>query len=64
MSRRIGGELDWRALADRHRPRDPGALAREIRRQVASGLKPRDVASAMRLDLGQVLAALRVDRAP
>jgi hypothetical protein len=47
------------ARADLHRPTDPGALAREIRRQVDSGLKPRDVATALRIDLAVVLGAIR-----
>ena len=55
----IPGGLDWRAQADLHRPTDRGAVAAEIRRLVANGLKPRDVAAALRLGLGQVLEALR-----
>ena len=43
---------------DRHRPTDPEVLATEIRRLHASGLRPRDIAQALRLDLGTVLGAL------
>lgn len=59
FARRSGEAADHAARADRHRPTDPGAIAAEIRRQVATGLRPRDVASAMRLDLAVVLDALR-----
>jgi transcriptional regulator GlxA family with amidase domain len=36
------------------------ALARECSRLIATGLTPRDVAMALRLDLGEVLAWLRM----
>jgi hypothetical protein len=47
------------ARADLHRPTDPGALAREIRRLARTGLRPRDIAAALRVDLGAVLSAIR-----
>jgi hypothetical protein len=50
---------DWRLLADVHKPTDPAAIAAEIRRLHATGLKPRDISNTLRLDLGVVLQALR-----
>jgi hypothetical protein len=55
----IGGALDYRVLAELHRPRDDAALAAECRRLAAIGLRARDVATALRLDLGEVLAILK-----
>jgi hypothetical protein len=50
--------LDWRRLADQHRPADPRP---EFRRLAASGLTPRDIAQATRTPIGDVLEALRAD---
>lgn len=50
---------DYESLANEHRPTDPDALAIEIHRLHRGGLKPRDIASALRLDLAAVLTALR-----
>jgi hypothetical protein len=50
---------DWRLLAEMYKPTDPAAIALEIRRQHRTGLKPRDIATALRVDIGDVLAALR-----
>lgn len=50
---------DYRARAELHRPADPGAIAAEVRRMAASGLTAADVASALRLPLGDVLEALQ-----
>jgi len=62
MTRRnIGGDLDlaaYAALAQRHRPTDPAALAGEIQRLAASGLKARDIATALRLPLDTVVNVL------
>lgn len=49
----------WELLANQHRPSDPVAIASEIRRLHASGLTPRDVSVALRIDMGAVLEALR-----
>jgi hypothetical protein len=49
---------DWRQLADLYRPTDEGAIAAEIRRLYQTGLKPRDISSAMRLDISTVIRAL------
>jgi len=51
-------QYDWRTLATLHRPSDSEALAREARRLHAAGLKPRDVSTALKLPLGEVLAAI------
>ena len=50
--------FDWRLLADKHRPTDPAIMAAEIRHLRKTGLKPRDIATALRVDLGVVLSAL------
>jgi hypothetical protein len=54
----VGGSLNYAVLAQLHKPTDPRAIAVEIRRMHAGGLKPRDVAVALRLDLSQVLEAI------
>jgi hypothetical protein len=54
----IGGALRYELLAQQHRPRDQAALARECVRLAALGLRARDIASALRLDLGEVLAMI------
>ena len=68
MSRRsIAGKLDlatYDALAGLHRPADPAALRAECRRLHSTGLKPRDIACALRLALGQVLEALHNQPSP
>ena len=55
-----GTELSFKyeERANLHRPRDPSALAGEIRRLHGLCLRPRDIASALRLDLRIVLDAL------
>jgi hypothetical protein len=50
------GAIDWRDL---YRPTNPDDLAAAIRRMAKQGLKPRDVASMMRLNIAVVLQALR-----
>jgi hypothetical protein len=45
-------------LAQQHRPTDPAALAGEIQRLAASGLKARDIATALRLPLDTVVNVL------
>jgi hypothetical protein len=56
--RGVPGQLDWRQLADQRRPRDPDLLAHEIRRLSRNGLRPRDIADALRLPLPAVLEVL------
>jgi hypothetical protein len=50
------GAYDFRDL---HRPTEPAAIAAAIRRLQQQGLKPRDIADSLRLDLSAVLEALR-----
>lgn len=50
----IGGVLNYEMLARMNRPSDPTAIASEVRRLRRSGLQPRDIASALRLDLASV----------
>ena len=62
MSRQfIGGVLDmaaYAALSQLHRPTDPEALAAEIRRLRATGLRARDISTALRLPHDQVVNVL------
>lgn len=51
--------FDWRLLADAHRPTEPTGFYPEIRRLYGEGLTPRDIAAALRIDLGSVLSALK-----
>jgi hypothetical protein len=52
-------ENSYEMRANLHKPSDPDAFALEIRRLHSEGLKPRDIANALRLDLAAVLTALR-----
>jgi hypothetical protein len=54
----IGGRLDYAALAALHRPKDPEALAAEVRRLHATGLTARDIATALRIAPDQVRTIL------
>jgi hypothetical protein len=54
----IGGALDYARLALLNRPTDRQALAREVTRLVGTGLTPRDVAQALRIDLADVMTML------
>lgn len=58
-TRSIGGTLDLEALRMLHRPADPRLLAAEARRLAATGLRPRDIAQALRLPMSEVLSALQ-----
>jgi hypothetical protein len=62
MIRVIPGAVDWRDLAERYRPTDVDALAAEIRRLHASGLKARDLSTALRLPLNEVLDMIQNPR--
>jgi len=57
-----GGALSVDALRQLHRPADPVLLGAEARRLAATGLKPRDIAGALRWALPEVLEALAGDR--
>lgn len=48
----------YHARANQHRPTDPAALAKEIRRLRATGLTPSDISDALRLTVDQVINAL------
>ena len=55
-----GGDLDlaaYRVLANLHRP-DEAGLRAEVRRLAADGLRPADIATALRLPLDAVLNLL------
>jgi hypothetical protein len=60
----IGGRLDYRALANLHRPREPQAIAAEIRRLAASGLKAADIATALNMAIEQVRQILAEPKEP
>ena len=49
--------------ANAHRPTDSAALQAEMRRLASSGLRVRDIAVALRIDLGAVLEALKAKAA-
>ena len=55
---RIGGMVDYQRLADLHRPSNSAQIAMEIRRLKADGLKPRDFAVALRIDVAAVLQVI------
>lgn len=57
---RIGGALDYRQLAQVHKPADPST---EIRSLHAQGLKPRDIASHLGLHIDIVLRAIKAGAA-
>jgi hypothetical protein len=54
----VGGELDWRRMADRHRPTDPRAFKGELRRLAAQGLTARDLSSMFAIDFATVTELL------
>jgi hypothetical protein len=58
LNRTIGGPLDYRLLAQQHRPKDQAALAAEARRMADQGLKPRDIAAALGMNVVLVLHIL------
>jgi hypothetical protein len=49
---------DYATRATLHRPTDPSVLGAEIRRMHAIGLKARDIAEALHLNLAAVIEAL------
>jgi len=51
--------FEWSERAELYRPTDEAAIAAEIRQLHQTGLTPRDISSAMRLNLGMVLRALQ-----
>ena len=59
MRATIGGVLDYRVLAELHRPRDATALSREARELAAQGLTERDIGQALGLDPAAVRRLLQ-----
>jgi hypothetical protein len=51
-------QYDWRRLAELHRPTDPAVIAAEVRSLYRQGLKPRDIAVALRIGVPAVLQVL------
>jgi hypothetical protein len=60
--RSIGGWLNYRALADLHRPRTREGMALAVRELIRQGLRVRDVADALNISLTDVLDAIRERR--
>jgi hypothetical protein len=58
------GAADYVRRAQAHRPTDPEAIAAEVRRLAASGLRPADVATALRMNPAAVLEALAAPVSP
>ncbi len=56
----MSSQYNWTQLAQMHRPTDPAVIAAEIRRMYREGLKPRDIAVALRLGVSAVLQVLDV----
>ncbi len=50
------GQYDWRDL---YKPTDPAVVAVEIRRLPDTGLRVRDIADTLRINIAAVLEALR-----
>jgi hypothetical protein len=61
-TRNIGGPIDWATLYGReqYRPTDGEALQAECRRMHREGLKPRDIAVALKIGVAAVLQVLEV----
>jgi hypothetical protein len=55
----IGGPVDYARLAQLHKPSDPAAIEREVRRLHAEGLTARDIAVALRLAPDVVINMLK-----
>jgi len=59
--RLCGSELvvtDYAKRAEQHRPTDVDTLHREVRRLNAQGLKARDIADSLRMNVADVIAIL------
>jgi hypothetical protein len=56
----IGGPLDWATLygRDQYRPTDPAVIAAAILSMHHQGLKPRDIAVALKIGVPAVLQVL------
>lgn len=56
--------LDWRALAEAHRPKQPEAVAAEVRRLHGTGLMARDISTLLGIDLPMVLQMIQSPDGP
>ena len=63
MSDWLSMAADYRKRAEVHKPRSNDALTPEIERLREQGLKPRDIAAALGVHIGVVLAVFRTSRA-
>jgi hypothetical protein len=54
---RVGADA-YEQRATQHRPTDAEKLGREVRRLVAGGLTPRDIAGALQVHVAEVLRLL------
>jgi hypothetical protein len=54
----ISRPYDWRALADLHRPKEAADMTAAITELHSQGLKPWDIADALRVDLPTVTLTL------
>jgi hypothetical protein len=55
----IGGQLDYHALANLHKPTDATRIAKEVRRLHAQGLTDRDISATLHLGLAAVTELLK-----
>jgi hypothetical protein len=60
----VGGSIDYRRLAELHRPTDEQAIACEIRRLHQQGLTERDIGAALQVNPEAVRKALLADTSP
>ena len=59
----VGSLIELRSPAERYRPHTPSGRRFAVLELYRSGLRARDIADALRVELGEVLEALR-DVAP
>ncbi len=55
----VRNAMDWRQLADAHRPTDPQAIAREVQRLHAQHLSAVDISEALGLALPVVMEMIQ-----
>ncbi len=53
------GQLEWTRLAEAHKPSDPMAVAREVRRLHAESLSAVDISEALGIALPAVLEMIQ-----
>lgn len=54
----IGGRLDYRLMSQMHRPADQLQLQREVWRMARTGLRARDISTALDIPLPEAIALL------